>query len=108
MLSMPTSELYCHALFARNNFLHHPTDDYHHPSDDHHHPSDDYHHSDQLITLDVFTTLFVFIPMIFSSIFYLTSKSLKTHEYEKLLNTHEYELNTTKVSKFPLLIVLFT
>ena len=53
MLSMPTSELYCHALFARNNSLrhpsgnyHHPSDDDHHPSDYYHHPSDDYHHSD--------------------------------------------------------------
>ena len=31
-----------------------------------------------------------------------------TNTHEKLLNTHEYELNTTKVSKFPSLIVLFT
>ena len=52
MLSMPTSELYCHALFARNNSLrhpdnyHHPFDDDHHPSDDDHHPSDYYHHCD--------------------------------------------------------------
>ena len=61
-----------------------------------------------VIMLDVFTTLFIFIPMIFSSVFYFTSKLLKTHEYEKLLNAHEYELNTTKVSKFPSLIVLFT
>ena len=61
-----------------------------------------------VIMLDVFTTLFIFIPMIFSSVFYFTSKLLKTHAYEKLLNAHEYELNTTKVSKFPSLIVLFT